>query len=657
MSHADVPRRRQLIMAIVMIAMMSALGVRLYFLQVLTFEEYELVAHDVGNREVPVAPSRGRILDRYGVVLADNKMVGQVSIDRTLFTLGTEDEDERFEILGNLAAALGVRADELREAYEDSSGEPLLPVVVADDVDEATLTLVRERGTEFPGVQAGLVPVRDYPYESLASHVLGYIGPIPESELELRGDYQATDNFGRAGVELIFEEDLRGEPGTRVFEVDRRSQVIRELDGVAPKKGKDIYLTLDKDLQQFTELALRDGLLSAKKTISDDSGLNYPAPAGTALVMDVQDGSVLAMASFPDYNPNDFIGGIDQDLWDRIRSPSSYRPINNRAIQEVYSPGSVFKLITAIAGLRSGVINRGTEVYDDGTYEIEPCEGKCVFRNAGGNGTGWVNLSRSLTVSSDWYYYNIGARIQIDLERGNDTFIQDTAKEFGFGSDTGIQLPFEQSGFVPGRESREERNAENPIAFPTAGWFPGDNTILAIGQGELNVTPLQMAVAYATFLNRGTRYSPNIVGSVRERTGEVVREIGPRARAQVAIGGEYDDILSGLNGVTRGGGTAAKAFTAYPQSELSVGGKTGTAEVNSDSIVTGLETEDTALFVGYGPTVDPKYVVVIMLEEAGFGGDAAAPVARAIFEKIIELEPRWAAQEAKSVIPETEVVS
>ncbi|MFV1991590.1 MAG: hypothetical protein ACC652_12705, partial [Acidimicrobiales bacterium] len=166
MSHADVPRRRQFIMAFIIVAAMSALGIRLYFLQVLTYEQFELVAQNVGNREVAVAPTRGRILDRNGVVLADNEMVGQVSIDRTLFVDATVDDDERFEILGNLAALVGVRADDLREAYADSSGEPLLPVVVASDVDEATLTLVKERGSEFPGVQAGLVPVRVYQYDN-----------------------------------------------------------------------------------------------------------------------------------------------------------------------------------------------------------------------------------------------------------------------------------------------------------------------------------------------------------------------------------------------------------------------------------------------------------------------------------------------------------
>lgn len=654
MSYVDVPRHRQLVMALVIISMFSALFVRLYYLQVLTSETYEAQATSVSRRTVLVPPQRGRILDRNGVVLAENRLVGQVSIDKLIFEALIPDPERRFEALGQLASLLNINADELRTAYNDPWAQRLLPVIVATDVDEQTLILIKERDAEFPGVTAAQIPVRVYPLDRVASHILGYVGPIPAGELAIRDGYLPNDQFGRAGVELVFESDLRGTAGELVFEVDRRSQVMSNLPGTEPIAGDDIYLTIDVELQQFTEQALKEALLSAQKNISEDSDENFPAPAGSIVVLDSRDGSILSMASFPDYNPNNFIGGIDKSVWNEIRDPRSYAPLNNRAIQGLYSPGSVFKLVSAMAGLESGIINRGTVIYDDGVYEIEKCEGRCSYQNAGGAGLGWVGLPDSLTRSSDWYYYAIGARIQLELPLGEDQIIQDIAREFGLGSATGVQLPFEQRGFIPSRDTRIERNKENPEAFPNDGWFAGDNTILAIGQGELVVTPLQLAVMYAAFANGGSHYEPNVVGRVTTRTGDLVRELGPRERNVIEFGSYYDDLLTGFRGVTRSRGTAKTAFAAYPQSLLSVAGKTGTAQVDGESIATGLDKEDTAVFVGFGPVNNPKYVVVVLLEESGFGGDAAAPAARAIFEKLIELDAKWAAQAPLIVEPEVE---
>jgi len=354
-------------------------------------------------------------------------------------------------------------------------------------------------------------------------------------------------------------------------------------------------------------------------------------------VLDPTNGSIVAMASYPTFDPREFVGGIDPSRYQQLLDPANNFPLTNRAIAGQYAPGSTFKLITAAAGLGAGVISSGTRFLDSGHYTVPDCKGeKCTFSNAGGEQNGWVTMQTALAASSDVYFYSIGA----DLWRFRDKYdlaIQDTASSFGFGAETGIPLPGEQEGRVPTPEQKQAAHDENPQAFPFGQWFTGDNVNLAVGQGEMLATPLQLADAYAAFSNGGTVFSPNIATKILDpSTGEgtvprVEREIGPRVLRTVAMTSAVrDPILAGLIGaVGSPHGTAAPVFTGFPLGQFPIAGKTGTAQT------AGKEAQfDTSLFVGFGPVGSPKYVVAAVLEQAGFGAQAAAPVVRRVFESL-----------------------
>ncbi|MEM9711440.1 MAG: penicillin-binding protein 2, partial [Actinomycetota bacterium] len=595
-------------------------------------------------REVRLDPVRGRILDRNGVVLADNVLVGEVALDREVMR-SLDDNDQLLEMVERLGPVIGMSAQEILDEYYDLNNHPLLPVVLVDGVDERLLTFLKERQNEFPGVIARQVQRRIYPLGPVASHVVGYVGEIPQDDLERLEDrgYAPGDAFGKAGVEQIFEEDLRGRNGLERYEIDRRIRIVDREVIEPPTAGSDVVLTIDTRLQVVAEQALEEGLLNARRD-EGEFNVTRPAPGGSVVVLDVTDGSVVAMASYPYFDPNEFIGGISNDLWERLIRPSSYAPLNNRAIQGLYAPGSTFKPFTAIAGLEAGVIDLGTPIYDPGFYELDPCEGeKCRWTNAGDAVYNMVDLNRSLVVSSDVYYYSMAADIQRDLPEGEDEIIQEVSREFGFGSETNIQLPFERAGQVPDRELKQELFDAGVFEF--GNWFVGDTINLAIGQGELLVTPLQLANAYATLATRGERQQPNIVAEVIERTeGEVVRELSERNLAEFdmatpAPDATWETLAGGLIGAVRSSqGTAVEAFSGFPLDNFVVAGKTGTAQRFGRNPVTQARLEDTALFVGYAPAFDPQYVVVAVLEEAGFGGQAAAPVARQVLDAIVELE-------------------
>jgi penicillin-binding protein 2 len=335
------------------------------------------------------------------------------------------------------------------------------------------------------------------------------------------------------------------------------------------------------------------------------------------------------MASFPDYDPADFTKVIPQTLWDQLNDPNGPYgdlPLNNRAIQGQYAPGSTFKLITAYAALTSGAISPSSSINDPGFYTVPGCKGEqCTFRNAGGQSHGTVNVSRALTVSSDVFFYTLGGLFWTDRSAYGDP-IQKAATDFGLGVETGVPLVGEQKGWVPTPDNKKQRHAENPTAFPYGDWFTGDNVNIAIGQGDMLVTPLQLANAYATMANGGTLYSPNIAMAVYAPGGkDVVRTIAPRVLHMVNIPAEVrDPIMEGLTGVTTSAsGTAYAAFLGFP-GDWQVAGKTGTAQVSNGS--------DNALFVGMGPVSAPMYVNAAVLENSGFGASAAAPAVRRVLQ-------------------------
>jgi penicillin-binding protein 2 len=634
--RSDGPRLRLGLLGVVAVSLFAALFARLWYLQVLASPEYQLQATALQRREVIEPAPRGRILDRNGVVLVDNQLSYVVSLDRQL--LGELEDGERADLLGRLLTRLApaeptLTIESLEQRLASDRFSPYTPVPVADDVPEQLAVWFTEHRDEFDGVvQVDARAVRHYPYGRLASHVVGYVGSINDEEFAAAesadpGEYQLTDEIGKAGVERTYEAELRGEPGRRVLEVDAEGNTVGELSYEPPVAGHDIVLSIDITVQAMAEQALREELARAReRRVSGDNPPNL-SPAGSVVVTDVNDGSVVAMASFPDFDPSTFVDGIDDTEWAALTWEGSFNPLLNRAIQGEYAPGSTFKMITAYGGLASGMISPEYVWRDAGVYTVPNCRGEsCRFRNAGSRAYGNVDLREALTVSSDTYFYDIGARMWFARDQVGDP-IQDAALLFGLGADTGVPLPNERSGRVMTPEEYAARSEENPTAFPDGEWQAGDNVNLAIGQGEMLVTPLQLVNAYATLANGGTLHAPNIVREVRVGgTDEVVRTYEPRVVRQIEFPPEWRQaLLDGFIGVTTSGdGTAFGTFGGFPN--WVIAGKTGTAEVAGKA--------DTAIFVGFGPAQAPQYAAAAFLEESGFGGVAAAPLVRRILEPL-----------------------
>jgi penicillin-binding protein 2 len=663
----DAPRIRLRIIGVVAISLFVALIARLYFLQIMNSQSYEQQAVANIQREVRVPAPRGRIFDAKGNLLVDNKVITVVSIDKAglerALPAGRKPEERR-EMLTRLAVEISrsgrlTKVADIETALKNSQYAQIGEVPVALDVDKDLVVYIGERPDEFPGVKISQTTVRDYRYGTLAAHVLGYVGRINDTEYRERADspkkYDLNDQIGKTGVEKLFEDDLRGTPGTRVYEVDNRERPIREVAELNhdPVPGNDIYLTIDIDLQRMTEDELRGALEQARtqpKLRADDP--DPKAPAGAAVILDPRNGSVRAMASYPTYDPSEFISGISQSRFAYLNDPATFQPILNRAIQGEYAPGSTFKLFTAYAALENGFMGTGIlpgveqKIQDNGVFKLTPCEGKCEWSNslrADGTPTTAknVDLRKSLTVSSDTYFYAIGT--EIGRSKTNDRAIQNAAEAFGLGRSTGVALPNERSGLIPDRALKQSRHDDNPKAFPEGRWNLGDNINVSVGQGDTLVTPIQLANAYATFANGGTNYAPNVVSRVVDPHGTVVRSIDAREIEKVDMPAAVrNPILDGLVGVTSwrdpASGEAGTAWDAFHRNDVGAAfdldrwpimAKTGTAQVNGKA--------DTALFAAVGPSVVPsnpatagnvpEYAMVVVLEQSGFGGANAAPVA------------------------------
>jgi penicillin-binding protein 2 len=633
--RSDGPRLRLAIVGIIAVSLFAAMFARLWYLQVLASPEYQLQATALQQRVVIEPAPRGRILDRHGVVLVDNRLSWVVSLDRQ--RLADLEDDDRSELLTGLVAQLApgeptINVEVIEERLQSNRFSPYTPVPVADDVPEQLAVYFREHGEDFHNiVVVESRAVRQYRFGRLAAHVLGYVGPINDREFEANRDspleYQLSDEIGKEGVERSFERELRGIPGRRVLEVDAEGNVVRELEDFRrdPVAGNDVVLTIDHRMQAVAESALREELDRARgRRPSGDNPANA-APAGAVAVLDPRDGGVLALASYPDYDPSTLVDGIDNAEWATLSEESSHVPLLNRAIQGEYAPGSTFKLVTAYGALNSALTTPERVWNDEGVYRVPNCRGdSCVFRNAGSARHGSVDLREALEVSSDTYFYDIGARAWFGRGQVGDP-IQDAAELFGMGSPTQVPLPGERAGRVMTPEEYAERHERQPDVFPDGEWQAGDNVNIAVGQGEMLVTPLQLANAYATLANGGTLFQPNIALEVRHPGTDEVERYEPRTVRQVPFApGWREALLEGFVRVTTGGrGTATGTFSGFPN--WTVAGKTGTAEVSG-------ERADTALFVGFAPAEAPQYAAAAVLEESGFGGVAAAPLVRRILE-------------------------
>lgn len=647
-------RLRMSVLGAVAIALFAALFARVWFLQVVSEQEFAQQASDNRVREIIEQAPRGRILDVKGRVLVDNRPSIVVTIDKEALIqagLGAEERAELFLRLATEISASGrlTKVADIEAAFESNRYGPFAEVPVVRDISEELQVYLAEFAHEFPGVNTDVVTVREYPYGNLAAHVLGYVGPLNERELAAVAGkaktYQPNDEIGKGGVEAFFEDQLRGTPGRRVVEVDKFNNILEVREETPPQAGSDLRLTIDIDVQALVEQELRLGLERARQQPIEYDVLGiieFTAPAGAMVLIDPRDGAVRAMASYPTFDPGAFVNGISAAEFEELNAADSDFPLLNRAIQGEYAPGSTFKPFSAYAALDTGMIgSRGalpnvrSPWLDEGVFWIPGCDvDSCRFQNAGAEAYGPVDLPRSLKVSSDTYYYNLA--YNFDVRRGFDQdAIQQAAIEFGFGSPTGITLPNERAGFMPTPESLKER-------FPDGNpWTTGMTINTSIGQGDVVATPVQIANAYATIANGGLHFAPGLADAVLDPiTGEVEQRYRPRLLNEVYFPAEFrDPIMEGLVGAvaesdgTDDAGTATLAFQSvgFPLATWPVAGKTGTSEKLGPN---GVPLADFAMFAGFGPVEDPQWVGTVILEEAGFGGNYAAPVFAAVMNAI-----------------------
>lgn len=635
--------RRLGILAFLAIAMFAALGGRLYFLQVMTAEEFE--AQVVGNRirEVYTEAPRGRIIDRDGEVLAGRRQSLVVTLDWV--TLREVGEERRSEIFEDVAlelseAGIKVKADRIDRVYRQAVDQTVKPSVIADDIGEELWVRLGE--ADLPGIDVERRWVRTYPYGSIGAHIIGYTGSVRDQEraddLNAASDksYFPGDEIGIAGLEQFYEDVLRGTPELLRVEVDAQNRVVRTVEVVQEAvPGSDVRLSLDIDFQYAAEQILFDELAQARlREPEGDNPLPQVADAGSLVALNV-DGSVLALATAPTFDPRDFIFGISNGLWTELSERSDV-PLLDRAVRANYAPGSTFKPFTSIAALESGARDEYTTWNDEGVYVLTSCldpdnrDAGCTKRNAGSAVLGPVQLREAMERSSDTYFYSLGETFWVQQDTYGRTIIQDTAERFGFGLRPNIDLPSQTAGLMPTPEQRLETWGED------ARWFPGDNTNIAIGQGEVQASPLQLANAYAMLANGGTRYEPRVASSIIAPDGTLTA-IEPVLAADETLDPTHLRALNeGMAAVVdpnlgTGRGTGIQAFRGYPHANFRVIGKTGTAQVNRKA--------DFALFASYAPFPEPEYAVVAVLEQAGFGGDAAAPAVRRFYEMLFGIEP------------------
>jgi penicillin-binding protein 2 len=631
------PGLRLRITGLVVVGLFAVLGLRLWTLTVLQAPAAAQAVTANQIRVVSVAPTRGLVLDRYGNPLVNNVVTQQITLSRV-----TAQQDPA--VVGRLAALIGQTTAQLDATVADPRYSLYKPVPVLSDAPLSDILYIREHQSEFPGVSSVQTTQRNYPQLELpgpaqtgypAAQTLGYVGTINAAELKTRTaeGYQAGDAFGQSGLEYQYEAELRGGPGQQQLEVNPEGQVVGALKTTPATPGDNIVTNIDTNLQQVADNALATQILNLRKGLDPQCNNNtgcYPAATGGAvIVMSPQTGAVYAMSSYPTYSPSIWVGGITTAQYAALSDPANNEPLINRAIAGIYTPGSTFKLNTATAALNSGLWTPN-EFYDDsGTFKVPGCQynsTSCNLHNSEGDGAlGSLDISSALTVSSDDFFYNLGALFYDQRATYGQTPIQDQAAQYSLGELTGIDLPGEVQGRVDSQAERLKLHALSPTGFPNTTWYTGDNVQMAFGQGATAITPIEQAVAYSTFANGGTRYAPQVAAAIVSPSGQVVKRFTPQVTGHVNLPpAAYQALLAGFTGVVQNPrGTAYGTFQGlnFPGG---LAGKTGTADTVPGK-------EPTAWFIGFGPTADPQYVVVCVIDQAGYGATAAAPVVRDIY--------------------------
>ncbi|MDP9022402.1 MAG: penicillin-binding protein 2 [Actinomycetota bacterium] len=652
---------RLTLLTLVVAGMFAALFSRLWFLQVLAGDRYVELADSNRVRWVITAAPRGRVLDRDGEPLVKNRPALTVSANRNRLVDGDgEPRDHEAElVISRLSALLDMTPDEIVEAITNRKYSPFRPTPIKKDVAPEVIFQIKERQEHFAGVDAETLPVRVYPQATTAAHVVGYLGEISEEQLaaERFSGYRLGDLVGKSGVEAAYEEHLRGVEGLQQLEVNARGVTLGTLAQRAPIPGNELVTTLDLELQREVERVLEEGIVASRAQMHRQSGQHLKSVAGSAVVLDPRNGEVIAMASWPTYDPGLFVGGIDAQAFDRLHDKDNGLPILNRAIQGEYPPGSTWKIVSAEAALQAGQITPQSTL---------PCPPRWGWgkRNWYPRHDGTMDVARALMRSCDTFFYELSYdqwRAEEQQKKAGqpvDERYQATARQFGFGDRVGIDLPGERPGRVPGREWKQSyweemrdtycRKAQelppgeyahrlySELCKEGNIWRGGDAVNMSIGQGDVLTTPLQLATAFGAVANGGKVWRPHLGLEVRSPDGkETLWRYEPETVSEVAFApGHLQAIRRGLEMVVREPrGTANYAFRSggnpFPLDQIPVAGKTGTAEVGGKL--------PSAWFVAYAPANAPRYVVVVAVEEGGGGSQTAAPIARRILEAAFDL--------------------
>ncbi len=600
----DLPvvRRRFYLYTLAAVLVFLLLLLRLWYLQVISYEE--LFDRSVRNRTrklITEAP-RGPVYDRHGVLLVDNRPAFQISVMR-------QDIVQRDLLFERLSGLLDVSVEQLEMRWQEGRRLPVYrPVPLMVDVDRELIERVQENSIDLPGVLIEVRPIRDYPEPDAVAHVIGYLGEITEKELKATrtGESRGGDLVGKVALERAYEDNLRGSKGQQLIEVDVQGRLLRMLQAEAPEPGKKIHLTVDLELQKATVKA-------------------FGERAGSAVALNVHSGEVLAMVSLPTYNPAMFARGINPDEW-RALLADRRNPLQNKAITGLYPPASTFKMIVALAALRDGIATPDRVIQCDGDLVVGDSRFRCWKRQ----GHGLTDLKKALRESCDVWFYQVGLELGIDK-------LSVAAKEFGFGSSLGFSLPGERAGTMPSREWKH-RQINEP-------WYAGETVIAAIGQGYVLTTPLQLAVMTAALANGGKVLKPQIVNRIEDWNDHSTHLLEPELIRQLDYSPAHlQTVNEGMFAVVnepRGTGRLAQL------EEVLVAGKTGTSQVvrrlsdEEEELLTGDEhipyrRRSHGLFVAYAPAENPEIAVAVVVEHGQSGGAVAAPIAREIISRYFQ---------------------
>lgn len=588
----EIPSQKYKWCNLVLVITMTVLVIRLWDLQIMRGQEMRRLSEQNRVRKIKIVAPRGIIFDRTGKVIADTRPSFNVYVT-------PEDIKDFSQTVDGLAHLISCDREEIIERLKTAAGKPpSFPVKIKPDIPMDEVARVESHRVYLPGVSIQIEPKRNYIYGESFAHVIGYVSEISEEELKKKGyeTYSQGDSIGKYGLEKTYESYLRGTDGEKRVEVDAMGREVRTLDIVEPIPGNSLHLNIDMELQLAADHALE-------------------GKRGAAVALDPKTGGVMVLASRPGFDPNKFASGISREDWKAIASDKMH-PLQNRAIQAGYPPGSTFKVLMAIKALEEGVINEKTTFFCSGGFAF----GRRVFRCWQKRGHGSVSVQRAIKESCDVFFYNVGLKLGVDK-------IHEMAEAIGLGKPTGIDLPAEQKGIVPSTEWKMKRFHEQ--------WYEGETVSVSIGQGAVWLTPIQLAQLSAFAATGGKNFKPQIVNRIVSTRGEVVKTFAPVINADVKLKKDTVRIVrDGMRDVVNDkGGTAYGSRVAG----VSMSGKTGTAQAGS--MDKGKDFGDHAWFIAYAPSEDPAIAMSVLVEFGGHGGSQSAPIAKVITETLFNVKP------------------